>query len=47
MRKEYPVRAVDIIIKKREKLELSSEEIRFFVNGFTSGEITDYQVSMG
>jgi pyrimidine-nucleoside phosphorylase len=45
MRKEYPVRAVDIIIKKREKLELSSEEIRFFVNGFTSGEITDYQVS--
>jgi len=39
------VRAVDIIIKKREKQELSGEEIRFFVEGFTRGEIPDYQVS--
>ncbi len=39
------MRAVDIIIKKSEKKELSEEEIRFFVEGFTSGEIPDYQVS--
>jgi pyrimidine-nucleoside phosphorylase len=36
---------VDIIIKKREKGELTGEEIKFFVDGFTSGEIPDYQVS--
>ncbi len=39
------MRAVDIIIKKREKQELSGEEIKFFVDGFTRGEIPDYQVS--
>lgn len=39
------MRAVDIIIKKREHGELSREEIQFFVDGFTSGEIPDYQVS--
>lgn len=39
------MRAVDIIIKKRERGELSKEEIGFFVNGFTKGEIPDYQVS--
>jgi pyrimidine-nucleoside phosphorylase len=39
------MRAVDIIIKKRDKGELSKEEINFFINGFTSGEITDYQAS--
>jgi pyrimidine-nucleoside phosphorylase len=39
------VRAVDIIIKKREKQELTKEEIQFFVNGFTLGKIPDYQVS--
>jgi pyrimidine-nucleoside phosphorylase len=39
------VRAVDVIIKKRERLELSREEIEFFVRGFTAGEIADYQVS--
>jgi pyrimidine-nucleoside phosphorylase len=39
------MRAVDIIIKKREHGELSSEEIQFFVDGFTRGEIPDYQVS--
>jgi pyrimidine-nucleoside phosphorylase len=37
--------AVDIIIKKRDKKELSREEIEFFVNGFTKGEITDYQAA--
>jgi pyrimidine-nucleoside phosphorylase len=39
------MRAVDIIIKKRDKGELTHEEIEFFVQGFTRGEIADYQVS--
>ncbi len=39
------MRAVDIIIKKRQKGELSREEIKFFVDGFTHGDIPDYQVS--
>jgi pyrimidine-nucleoside phosphorylase len=39
------MRAVDIIIKKRERNELTREEIDFFVQGFTRGEIPDYQVS--
>jgi pyrimidine-nucleoside phosphorylase len=39
------MRAVDIIIRKREKGELSREEISFFVQGFVSGNIPDYQVS--
>lgn len=39
------MRAVDIIIKKRDKHELTTEEINFFVNGLTRNEIPDYQVS--
>ena len=39
------MRAVDIIIKKRDQQELTSEEIGFFINGFTRGEIPDYQAS--
>jgi len=39
------MRAVDIIIKKREKQELSREEIEFFVRGYASGEIPDYQAA--
>ena len=39
------MRAVDIIIKKRDKVELTSEEIEFFVKGFTSGDVPDYQAS--
>lgn len=39
------MRAVDIIIKKRDRQELTREEIEFFVNGYTSGEIPDYQAS--
>ena len=39
------MRAVDIIIKKRERQELSREEIDFFVEGFTDGTIPDYQAS--
>ena len=39
------MRAVDIIIRKRDKGELSREEIEFFIKGFVSGDIVDYQVS--
>jgi len=39
------MRATDIIIKKRDRLELSRQEIEFFVNGFASGEIPDYQAA--
>ncbi len=39
------MRAVDIIVKKRDGGELTAEEIEFFVRGFTRGEIPDYQVA--
>jgi pyrimidine-nucleoside phosphorylase len=39
------MRAVDIIIKKRDKKELSLAEIEFFIKTFISGETTDYQAS--
>ncbi len=39
------MRAVDIIVKKRDGSELTQEEINFFVQGFVRGEIPDYQVS--
>ncbi len=39
------MRAVDIIIKKRDGLVLSRDEIEFFVQGFTDGSIPDYQAA--
>ena len=39
------MRMYDIIMKKRNGGELSTEEINFFVEGYTKGEIPDYQVS--
>lgn len=39
------MRAVDIIAKKRDGHPLSSDEINFFVQGLTRGEIPDYQVA--
>lgn len=39
------MRMVDIIEKKRNGEELSTEEIQFIVQGYTAGEIPDYQVS--
>jgi len=36
---------VSIIEKKRDGGKLSSEEIGFFVNGYTTGDIPDYQAS--
>src|SRR5699024_6794958 len=39
------MRMYDIIEKKRDGEKLSKEEIRFFVDGYTNGDIPDYQVS--
>ena len=39
------MRMVDIIERKVNHEELTSEEIQFFVNGFVNGEIPDYQAS--
>lgn len=39
------MRMVDVIEKKRNGEELTTEEIRFFVQGYTDGSIPDYQVS--
>ncbi|MBQ2737675.1 MAG: thymidine phosphorylase [Clostridia bacterium] len=39
------MRIYDIIEKKKRGLELSREEIEFFVGGFTGGAIPDYQAS--
>lgn len=39
------MRMYDIILKKRRGEELTDEEIRFFVDGYTRGEIPDYQAS--
>ncbi len=39
------MRALDVIINKRNGLELTKEEIDFFINGFTNGEIDNYQAS--
>ncbi|SEM87065.1 pyrimidine-nucleoside phosphorylase [Mesobacillus persicus] len=36
---------VDLIEKKRDGQELSTEEIQFIINGYTDGSIPDYQVS--
>ena len=35
----------DVIVKKPDGLKLSAEEIEFVVNGYTKGEIPDYQMS--
>lgn len=39
------MRMYDIIENKRNGKELTEEEIRFFVNGYTEGSIPDYQAS--
>src|SRR5579883_1438319 len=40
-----PIRAIDVIRKKREGGELTQAEIESLVNGYTRGEVPDYQVS--
>ena len=39
------MRMVDLILKKRQGLELSKEEINEFITGYVEGSIPDYQVS--
>jgi pyrimidine-nucleoside phosphorylase len=42
---ENLMRAVDLITKKRNGEELSSDELKFLVHGFVNGSIPDYQIS--
>jgi pyrimidine-nucleoside phosphorylase len=39
------MRAVDIIIKKRDRKKLTPLEINFFIQGYVRGEIPDYQAA--
>ena len=39
------MRIFDIIQHKKEGLELTEEEIRFFIDGYTRGDVPDYQAS--
>ena len=39
------MRMVDVIQKKRNGKELTKEEINFFIDGYTKGDIPDYQAS--
>src|SRR5271167_211226 len=39
------MRTVDLIHRKRDGEELSAEEIQFIVDGYTRGDIPDYQIS--
>lgn len=39
------MRVIDIIEKKRDGYELTAEEIDFFIQGYTRGDIPDYQAA--
>ncbi len=39
------MRMIDLILKKRNNEELNKEEIDFIIEGYTNGQIPDYQVS--
>ncbi len=39
------MRVVDIIQKKRDKIEMTEDEIKFLLNGYLKGSIPDYQMS--
>ncbi|MGB3217396.1 MAG: pyrimidine-nucleoside phosphorylase, partial [Anaerolineae bacterium] len=39
------MRATDIIVHKRDGHELSAEELQFFIQGYTAGDIPDYQAA--
>jgi pyrimidine-nucleoside phosphorylase len=39
------MRAIDIIVKKRDGGDLTAEEIQFFIQGYTRGDIPDYQAA--
>ena len=36
---------LEIIEKKREKKELTKDEIEYFINGYVDGKIADYQAA--
>ena len=36
---------LDIIQKKRDNIELNNEEIKYFINGYTDGSVSDYQAA--
>jgi pyrimidine-nucleoside phosphorylase len=42
---EHPLRALDLIVKKRDGYALTEEEIRFLIQGYVSGDIPEYQIS--
>ncbi len=39
------MRTVDLILRKRGGDELSVEEIQYLINGYTTGDIPDYQMA--
>ena len=39
------MRAVDIIQKKRDGLELTSQEIQWLIEGYVDGAVPDYQMA--
>jgi len=39
------MRAIDIIIKKRDRGELTTEEIQYFISAYTRDEVPDYQAA--
>ena len=39
------MRAVDLIVKKRNGMSVSADEIQFLIDGYVSGEIPDYQMA--
>lgn len=39
------MRIVDLIIKKRDRGELTTEEINYFIKAYTNGEVEDYQAA--
>ena len=41
----HPFLPSEIIKKKRNKSELTSDEIQFFIEGYTNASIPDYQMS--
>ncbi|KXA40257.1 pyrimidine-nucleoside phosphorylase [Staphylococcus lugdunensis] len=45
MKGDMAMRMVDIIEKKRDGKELTTDEINFFIEGYTKGDIPDYQAA--
>ena len=39
------MRVIDLIIKKRNNKALTTEEIKWLIDNYTNGNVTDYQMS--